>query len=48
MVLRWAAAASLITEKSLHKIQSYRDLWMVKATLEEQSRSTRRPVEKVA
>jgi transposase-like protein len=35
MVLRWAAAAFLITEKSFRKIQGYRDLWMLKAVLEE-------------
>ena len=35
MVLRWAAAAFLITEKSFRRIQGYRDLWMLKAVLEE-------------
>ncbi len=35
MVLRWAAAAFLITEKSFRKIQGYRDLWMLKAVLDE-------------
>jgi transposase-like protein len=33
MVLRWAAAAFLMTEKSFRKIQGYRDLWMLKAVL---------------
>ena len=33
MVLRWAAAAFLITEKNFRKIQGYRDLWMLKAVL---------------
>jgi len=33
MVLRWAAAAFLITEKSFRKIQGYRDLWMLQALL---------------
>ena len=33
MVLRWAAAAFLITEKSFRKIQGYRDLWILKAVL---------------
>jgi putative transposase len=33
MVLRWAAAAFLITEKSFRKIQGYRDLWMLKAVI---------------
>jgi putative transposase len=48
MVLRWAAAAFLITEKSFRKIQGYRDLWMLKAALDEGSLSARQPVEKVA
>ncbi len=48
MVLRWAAAAFLITEKSFRKIQGYRDLWMLKAALDENSMSTHQPVEKVA
>ncbi len=48
MVLRWAAAAFLITEKSFRKIQGYRDLWMLKAALDESSLSTQQPVEKVA
>jgi hypothetical protein len=33
MVLRWAAAAFLITEKNFRKIQGYRDLWMLQAVL---------------
>ena len=33
MVLRWAAAAFLMTEKNFRKIEGYRDLWMLKATL---------------
>jgi transposase-like protein len=48
MVLRWAAAAFLITEKSFRKIQGYRDLWMLKAVLDENSHSAQQPVEKVA
>jgi putative transposase len=48
MVMRWAAAAFLITEKSFRKIQGYRDLWMLKAALEENSLSTQQPAEKVA
>ena len=48
MVLRWAAAALLMTEKNFRKIQGYRDLWMLKAALEESSRSTQQPEEKVA
>ncbi len=35
MVLRWVAAAYLITEKGFRKIQGYRDLWMLKAVLDE-------------
>jgi transposase-like protein len=34
MVLRWAAAALLMTEKSFRKIMGYRDLWMLKAALD--------------
>jgi hypothetical protein len=33
MVLRWAAAAFLMTEKNFRKIQGHRDLWMLKAVL---------------
>lgn len=33
MVLRWAAAAFLMTEKNFRKLQGYRDLWMLKAML---------------
>jgi len=33
MVLRWAAAAFLMTENNFRKIQGYRDLWMLKAVL---------------
>ncbi len=48
MVLRWAAAAFLITERNFRKIQGYRDLWTLKAVLDEGSLSARQPVEKVA
>ncbi len=34
MVLRWAAAALLMTEQSFRKIMGYRDLWMQKAALD--------------
>ncbi len=34
MVLRWVAAAFLATEKNFRRIQGYRDLWMLKAKLE--------------
>jgi putative transposase len=37
MVLRWAAAAYLDTEKSFRRIMGYRDLWMLKAALDEGS-----------
>ena len=35
MVLRWAAAAYLDTEKSFRRIMGYRDLWILKAALDE-------------
>ena len=35
MVLRWAAAAALETEKSFRKVIGFRDLWMLKATLDD-------------
>jgi putative transposase len=44
MVLRWAAAAFLLTEKSFRKIQGYRDLWMLKAALDENRGSLTRQV----
>jgi putative transposase len=34
MALRWVAAAFLATEKNFRRIQGYRDLWMLKAKLE--------------
>ena len=33
MVLRWAAAAFLDTEKQFRRIMGYRDLWMLDAYL---------------
>jgi putative transposase len=33
MVLRWAAAALLITEQNFRKVMGYRDLWMLKGAL---------------
>jgi putative transposase len=36
MVLRWAAAALLMTEQNFRKIMGYRDLWMLKAALHRQ------------
>ncbi len=35
MVLRWAAAALLITEQNFRKIMGYQDLWMLKAALDQ-------------
>ena len=35
MVLRWAAAALLMTEQHFRKIMGYRDLWMLKAALDQ-------------
>jgi putative transposase len=35
MALRWAAAAALETEKHFRKIMGHRDLWMLKAALDE-------------
>ena len=35
MALRWAAAAALETEQHFRKIMGYRDLWMLKAVLDE-------------
>ena len=34
MVLRWAAAALLMTEQNFRKIMGYKDLWMLKAALD--------------
>jgi putative transposase len=45
MVLRWAAAALLMTEKNFRKIMGYRDLWMLEAAL---GRKTTAAQEKVA
>lgn len=35
MVLRWAAAY-LDTERNFRRLMGYRDLWMLKATLDEE------------
>jgi putative transposase len=35
IVLRWAAAALLVTEQNFRKIMGYRDLWMLKAALDQ-------------
>lgn len=37
MVLRWAAAAYLETEKHFKRIHGYRDLWILKAILDEEN-----------
>ena len=39
MVLRWAAAAALETEKNFRRIIGHRDLWMLKAALEDDQTS---------
>jgi hypothetical protein len=35
MALRWAGAAALETEKRFRRIVGHRDLWMLKAALDE-------------
>ncbi len=35
MALRWAGAAAVETEKGFRKIMGHRELWMLKAALEE-------------
>ncbi len=37
MVLRWAAAALLMTEQNFRRIMGYRDLWMLKAILDQKA-----------
>jgi hypothetical protein len=44
MLLHWAAAAFLITEKSFRRLQGYRDLWMLKAVLDEKLVAAERQV----
>lgn len=44
MVLRWAAAALLMTEQNFRRIMGYRDLWMLKAALDENQTSLRKQV----
>ena len=44
MVRRWAAAALLMTEQNFRKIMGYRDLWMLKAALDQDAVSIRRQV----
>lgn len=45
MVLRWAAAALLMTEQSFRKVMGYRDLWMLESAL---GRNTAAGQERVA
>ena len=35
MVMCWAASAWAETEKSFHRIQGYKDLWILKTVLDE-------------
>jgi putative transposase len=44
MVLRWAAAALLMTEQNFRRIMGYRDLWMLKSALEENQTSLKKQV----
>jgi transposase-like protein len=44
MVLRWAAAALLMTEQNFRKIMGYRDLWMLKSALDHKEVSLQREV----
>lgn len=44
MVRRWAAAALLMTEQNFRKIMGYRDLWMLKAALDQDAVSIRKQV----
>ena len=44
MVLRWAAAALLMTEQDFRRIMGYRDLWMLKAALDENQTSLKKQV----
>lgn len=44
MVLRWAAAALLMIEQNFRRIMSYRDLWMLKAVLDENQTSLMKQV----
>ena len=47
MVLRWAAASYLDAEKHFRKIIGFKDLWMLKAALDEDSHTTNVDAEKV-
>jgi len=43
-VLRWAASAYLDAEKRFYRIMGYRDLWMLKALLDDEKLETKREV----
>ncbi len=42
MMMRWAAAALLMTEQNFRKIMGYRDLWMLKSALDQKAVSLQR------
>jgi transposase-like protein len=44
MVLRWAAAALLMTEQNFRRIMGYRDLWMLKVALDENQTALKKQV----
>jgi len=44
MVLRWAAAALLMTEKNFRRIMGHKDLWMLKAALGRNQQSSKEKV----
>ena len=44
MVLRWAASAYLDAEKRFYRIMGYRDLWMLKALLDDEKLEAKREV----
>jgi len=44
MVLRWAASAYLDAEKRFYRIMGYRDLWMLKALLDDEKLDAKREV----
>jgi len=44
MVLRWAAAALLMTEGNFRRIMGYRDLWMLEAALGRKSAASQEKV----
>ena len=44
MVKRWAASAFLATEKNFRRLDGYRDLWILKAVLDEPRFDTREEV----